>query len=353
MFMMKAAVLREFNRPLSLESVPVPTIGESDVLIMVKAVGICQSDVHLWHGSETDKMPLIPGHEVAGTIDKVGARVKNVKPGARVVMDYRITCGECYYCSSGRTNLCDSARDIGANVDGGYAEYVAVPSRQVSHLPDEITFEEGAIIGCAVVTAYHAATRVAEVGPADAVAVIGIGGVGYHILKFCQAAGARRLIAVDTDDRKLARAAKLGAETINPGDRPADLLIKEHTKEEGADVVFEAIGLPKTVEATIRSVSRAGRAILVGVCSQKIEVNPWQDMMFSPRIRNSGKEIQVRPSIDHLRTDIIDVVESVRQGRVSLSDSITHRLPLAEVNRGLEILDKKIDNPLRIILLPG
>jgi len=351
--MMKAAILREFNKPLSLESVPVPTIGENEVLIKVKAVGICQSDVHLWHGSEIDKMPLIPGHEVSGTIEKAGTRVKNVKCGERVVMDYRITCGECYYCSSGRTNLCDSARDIGANIDGGYAEYVAVPSRQVYHLPDEITFEEGAIIGCAVVTAYHATAKVGEVRPSDVVAVIGIGGVGYHILKFCRVAGARRIMAVDTDDRKLARAAKLGVEVINPGDKPADTLIKTYTGDEGADVVFEAIGLPMTIEAAIRAASRAGRVILVGVCSQKIAIAPWQDMMFNPRIRNSGKEIQVRPSIDHFRTDIPDVIESARQGRVSLSDSISHRLPLEEVNRGIEMLDKKIDDPLRIVLMPG
>jgi len=353
--MMKAAVLREFNKPLSLESVPVPTIGETDVLIKVKAVGICQSDLHLWHGSsaEIDKIPLIMGHECAGVIERVGDSVKRIKPRDRVVMDYRITCGECYYCNAGKTNLCDSATDIGANRDGGYAEYVAVPSRQVFPLPEEVTFEEGAITGCAVVTAYHATRRVADLRSDESVAVIGIGGVGYHILKCARALGAGRMIAVDVDDRKLARAARLGAETINPKQEPADKLIKRMTGDEGVDVAFEAIGLPRTIESAIRSAARCGRVVIAGVCTQKVEITPWQDMMFASRIRNSGKEIQVRPSIDHLRTDIQEILELVRQRKVDLSDSITHRLPLDEATRGLEMLDKKTGDLVRIVLLPG
>lgn len=353
--MMKAAVLRKFGQPLSIESVPIPDVGANDVLIKVKAVGICQSDLHLWHGSgaEVDKMPLIMGHECAGLIERVGASVKRVKPGDRVIMDYRITCGECYYCNAGKTNLCDSATDIGANRDGGYAEYVAVPSRQVFPLPNEVTFEEGAITGCAVVTAYHAARRVANLQADETVAVIGIGGVGYHILKCARALGASRIIAVDVDDKKLARATRLGAETINPGQESSDKLIKRITGNEGVDVAFEAIGLPRTVESAIKSVTRSGRAILVGVCTQKIEITPWQDMMFATRIRNSGKEIQVKPSIDHLRTDLQEVLELVRRRKIDLSDSITHRLPLDEATRGLEMLDKKIGDPMRIVLLPG
>ena len=351
---MKAAVLHEFNKPLVLESVPVPEVGRNDVLLRIRASGICLSDVHIRRAREAEgtKMPLIPGHECAGVIERVGADVKNVKPGDRVLADYRLTCGECYYCSSGKTNLCQSAKDIGFTVDGAYAEYIVLPSRQLFPLPDEISFEEGAIIGCAVVTAYHA-TRIAELRAGNSVAVIGIGGVGYHILKLSRAAGAGRIVAVDLDDRKLARAAKLGAETINPQHEPADKLIKKLTRNEGVDVAFEAIGLPKTVEAAIRSASPSGKAVLVGLCFDKAEISPFQDMMWEPRIANSGREVQVRVSIDHTRTDIREVIELVRQRRIDLSDSITHRLSLDDANRGLDMLEKKIGDPVRIVMLSG
>jgi len=349
---MRAALLREFDKPLSLENVNVPAVGEQDVLVRVKAVGICQSDVRMWHGHESDKLPLILGHECSGVVERVGSSTKGVKQGDRVIIDYRITCGNCYYCSSGRSNLCDFARDIGANVDGGYAEYMSVPYRQLYRLPNEIGFEEGAIIGCAVATAYHATRRIAEVKATDDVAIIGVGGVGYHILKFAKAMAAKRIIAVDLDDRKLARAAKLGAETINPGREPADTIIRERTNGEGVDVAFEAIGNPRTVEATIRSVSRGGRAVQVGICSEKISIVPWDDMMFDPRIKNSRKEMQFRVSIDHLRTDIMEVIEMVLHKRVDLSDSVTHRISLDEANRGIEMMDKKIGDPVRIVIQP-
>lgn len=281
---MKAAVVHEFGKPLSLESVPVPEMGNDEVLLKVRAEGICHSDVHIWRGRESEgsPLPLIMGHECAGVIERAGKDVKNVKPGDRVVVDYRLTCGQCFYCNSGRTNLCVRTRDFGFSVNGGYAEYSVLAGRQVFPLPDEISFEEGAIIGCAVVTAYHA-TRVSEIRTGDSAAVIGLGGVGYHILKLCRAAGARRLIAVDVDDRKLARAAKLGAETINPQNEPAEKRIKEVTKDEGVDIAFEAIGLSKTVEAAIRSLSPVGKAVLVGLCFDKVEFSPFQDMIWEPR----------------------------------------------------------------------
>jgi len=347
-------MLREPNKPLSVEDVQIPSLSDDEVLIKVKAVGICQSDVRMWHGHEIDKLPIIPGHECSGVIERVGGKVRNLKPGDRVLMDYRITCGDCYYCSSGRSNLCRSAVDIGANINGGYAQYVAVPDRQAFPLPPGVTFEEGAIIGCAVVTAYHATRRVADFRSGESVAIIGIGGVGYHVLKFTRAMGASRIIAVDTDQRKLDRAAKLGAETVNPTrDDGVDKQILNLTNNKGVDVAFEAIGYPRTVEAAIRSVACDGRVVLVGICSEKIEITPWDDLMYSPQVRNTGREIQIRPSIDHLRTDLTEVISMVNDRRVDLTDSVTHRITLEEVNRGLDMMDKKIDNPIRIVMQPN
>jgi 2-desacetyl-2-hydroxyethyl bacteriochlorophyllide A dehydrogenase len=343
---MKAAVLHKFNSPLSLDTVPLPEIGNTDVLVKIKASGICHSDLHHWRGSSAfsvpPKLPLILGHECAGVVERVGPFVKNVKPGDRVVADYLLTCGDCYYCSSGRSNLCDSARAFGYSIDGAYAEYMALPSRQLFSLPAEISYEQGAIIGCAVVTAYHA-VRFAELTSSNSVAIFGIGGIGYNILKLSQALGAKRIIAVDVDDRKLARASRLGAETINPNHKPAQEMIEELTGGNGVDLAFEAIGLRQTAESAIRAVGRGGKAVLVGLCFEKIEISPVADIML--------KEIQIESPSDHLRAEIPEVIELVRQHRIDLSDSITHRLSLDEANRGLEILEKKIDDPMRVVML--
>jgi len=349
---MRAALVREYGKPLSSELVPVPKMGDNDVLLKVRACGICHSDVHIWRGREAagSHLPLIMGHECAGVIELVGANVKNVKPYDRVVVDYRLTCGQCFYCNSGRTNLCIHTKDFGFNVNGGYAEYSVLAARQVFPLPAEIGFEEGAIIGCAVVTAYHA-TKVSEIKLGNSVAVIGIGGVGYHILKLCRAAGARRIIAVDVDDRKLLRAAKLGAETINPQNEPAEKLIKKTTNDEGVDIAFDGIGLRKTAEAAIKCLSPPGKAVLVGLCFDKVEFSPLEEMIWEPRLGNSGKETQIRASADHTRNDLQEVIELVRHKKIDLSDSITHRLSLDEANRGLEIVEKKIDDLVRVVMV--
>lgn len=347
---MRAGVLHEFNKPLLVESVPMPKMGETDALVRIKASGICHSDLHIYHGREAGKMPVILGHECAGIVESVGSRVTNAKVGDRVIVDYRLTCGDCYYCSIGRSNICDSAVDIGFDLDGAYAQFIAVPSRQLTPLPREISFEQGAIIGCAVVTAYHA-TRVAEFRPGNTVAIVGLGGIGYHILKFVRAFGASTIFAVDVDDRKLVRAAKLGATTINPAVEPAERQIKRLTNGQGVDVAFEAIGNPRTIETMIKTVGRAGKAVIVGVCGEKIEITPWQDLMMNPVTGNSGKEVQVRTTIDHVRTDLGDVIKAVLEKKIDLSDSITHRVSLEDCNRGLEILEKKIGDPMRVVMM--
>jgi threonine dehydrogenase-like Zn-dependent dehydrogenase len=163
--------------------------------------------------------------------------------------------------------------------------------------------------------------------------------------------GCSAIIAVDVDERKLARAAKLGAEIINPQNEPAEKLIKEQTNDDGVDIAFEAIGLRKTVEAAIKCLSPPGKAVLVGLCFDKVEFSPLQDMMWVPRLANSGKETQIRASADHTRNDVQEVIELVRCGTIDLTDSITHRLSLDEANRGLEMVEKKVGDPVRVVML--
>ena len=338
---MKAAVLREFRKPLTLDTVSVPEMGSQDVLVKIKASGICQSDLHLWRGAAPN-LPLIPGHETAGVIEKAGANVSNLKAGDRVVCDNAITCGHCYYCDAGRGQFCTAVKDVGWNIDGGYAEYIVLPSRAVYPLPDEISFEEAAITGCAVVTAYHAIRKV-DFKLGNSVAVFGMGGIGFHVLKLAQAMGAGKTIAVDIDERKLARATKHGFVTVNPKNGPAESQIKDITNGEGADAVFEAIGNQKTIVSSIKSVARGGKVVLIGICFDKIELAPWDDI--------AAREIEITGCNEHPRHQMIEIIELVRQKKVDVTDSITHKIKLDDVNRGLEMLDKKSDDLLRVVMV--
>jgi propanol-preferring alcohol dehydrogenase len=177
---MKAIRLIEAGKPLELQEIPVPRIGEKDILVRVRAAGICHSDAHYRAGrSSMGMLPITLGHEVAGEVERTGSQVKTVNPGARVCLHYNISCGDCYYCSTGNDQFCDSVRMIGHHLDGGYAEYIAVPARNAIHLPEEIPFEEGATLMCASATALHALKK-GRVKAGETVAVFGVGGLGVR-----------------------------------------------------------------------------------------------------------------------------------------------------------------------------
>lgn len=166
--------------PLTFEDIPRPSVGPRDALIEVRASGICGSDLHYYHGTILPKaVPITLGHEVSGTVEEVGEDVSDLAVGDRVCVHYVISCGDCVHCGQGNDNRCRRRRSIGTHMDGGFAEYVVVPSRNAFKLPSDVPFEHGAIIGCAVSTPFHA-LRIAGTGPGDNVVVFGLGGVGMH-----------------------------------------------------------------------------------------------------------------------------------------------------------------------------
>jgi len=338
---MLAARFYEPNTPLKLEQIPVPKMGDSDVLIKMKGAGICGSEIHVWKGRDTSGIsPRTLGHEGAGVIEKVGSNVKNVKPGQRVLVDYDITCGVCKFCRDGRENLCTNLQYVGYQVDGTYQEYMAVPSRNAIALPENVSFEEGAIIACGVVTAFHA-TRLANIGIGDHVMIIGLGGVGLHAIQFARMKGAGEIMAVDLLESKLKVAKEQGADyVVNPSRE--DPVAKAKELWGGADVAFEFIGLAKTVKDAIRSLSKGGQAMLVGMCFHDVTFNPEMDFRYL--------QADIKGSADHTSDDLKKLLELVSLKKVDLSKSITHKLKLDEVNKGFQMLDSKQDNPMRIVL---
>ena len=180
---MKAIRLVTIGSPLQEQDVDVASVGPSDVLIRVRAAGICHSDVHYRAGvSRVKQLPLTLGHEVAGVVEEVGAQVARFKPGDRVCIHYLVTCGACAFCRAGNEQFCSTGEMIGKHRDGGYAEFIAVPERSVVRLPDEIPFEEGAILMCSSATSLHALNK-ARFRTGETVAVFGAGGLGISAIQ--------------------------------------------------------------------------------------------------------------------------------------------------------------------------
>jgi L-iditol 2-dehydrogenase len=273
---MKALLLKEYCR-LELADLPAPEIGADDVLVRVRACGICGSDVHGYDGSTGRRIPpLVMGHEAAGLAAKAGRNVRHVKEGDRVTFDSTVYCGNCFFCRRGETNLCDHRNVLGVSCGeyrrhGAFAEYVAVPGHIVYPLPESLAFEEAALIE-AVSVAFHAVGRL-PVRLGDTAVVVGTGMIGLLVVQTLRRAGCGRIIAVDIDDHKLERACALGAdEGLNSQKVDAPAEVAARTDGRGADLALEVVGATASLATAIASVRKGGALTLVGNLAPKVEL---------------------------------------------------------------------------------
>ncbi len=265
---MKALMMREYMH-LEIEDIPVPQIGPEEVLIQVRACGICGSDIHGLDGSSGRRIPpLVMGHEAAGVITEVGANVAGWKLGDRVTFDSTIYCGHCHFCRRGEINLCDNRRVLGVSCDeyrqfGAFAEYVAVPQHILYRLPEGLSFEHASMVEPLSV-AVHAVERT-PVALNDTAVVVGTGTIGLLVIQALRAAGCGTIVGIDLLDERLGLARKLGADvTLNPKAVDCAAEILKLTEGRGADIVIDAVGIPATVDLCIRSVRKGGAVTLVG-----------------------------------------------------------------------------------------
>jgi L-iditol 2-dehydrogenase len=292
---------------------PVPEIGDDEVLVRVRACGICGSDIHGYDGSTGRRVPpLVMGHEAAGVIERVGRSVKGFTNGERVSLDSTVSCGECDFCRRGRINLCDNRTVLGVSCGdyrrhGAFAEYVAVPSRIVHKLPDALPFERAALIE-AVSIAAHAVSRCVP-QPDDTVAVVGAGMIGVLIIQVLKDRGTRHIVAVDVDAERLALAQRLGAaRTLNPEDGDLPAALRGITGGNGADVSFEAVGRGDTVLSAIRGLRKGGTAVLVGNLSPTVEL-PLQEIVSRELsvLGSCASSGEIPDCIDLLARGVVDV----------------------------------------------
>lgn len=265
---MKAAVYDQFKQPLHVREVPDARPPDHGAVIRVRATGLCRSDWHGWMGHDPDiKPPHVPGHEMAGVVEAVGVRVCNWRPGDRVTLPFVCACGHCVYCRQGDHQVCDHQFQPGFTHWGSFAELVAVDYADTNlvRLPDSISYETGAILGCRFATSFRAVVEQGRVREGQWVAVHGCGGVGLSAIMIARSLGAR-VIGIDIDEGKLTLAHELGAEeTINAGaDRNVAARVIDVT-DRGAHVSIDALGHRRTCSSSIHCLRKRGRHIQVGL----------------------------------------------------------------------------------------
>ncbi|MBY9000140.1 MAG: zinc-binding dehydrogenase [Candidatus Heimdallarchaeota archaeon] len=316
---MKAVQLVEIDKNLENKEIPVPEPKSDEVLIRIKAAGICHSDVHYRDGvSSVGYLPISLGHEVAGVIEELGSNVFDFKVGDRVCLNYMITCGKCKYCVQGTEQFCVEGKMIGKDIDGGYAEYIAVPTRGVYKLPSSISFEHASVMMCSSSTSLHA-LRKTRFKPGETLAIFGLGGLGISALQLAKAFGARTIYAVDIDSNKLKTAEEMGAIPINAKEDDPVEEIMSLTKGDGVDVALELIGLSLTMDQGVRSLARFGRLGLVGITKASFDVNSYEVIC---------REKEIVGVSDHLLSELPCILDLAEQGKLDISKVVTKIVPL-------------------------
>jgi L-iditol 2-dehydrogenase len=273
---MRSLVLTDY-RKLEIQDMPLPEVGPGDVRVKVDSCGICGSDVHGYDGSSGRRVPpLIMGHEAAGVVESVGSGVEAVRPGDRVTFDSMISCGRCRSCRAGEINLCDNRRVVGVSPGdwkqhGAFAEYVVVPERIVFPLPDGLSFEHAAMVE-PVSVAVHAVSR-PPIRLGDRAVVVGCGMIGLLTIQAAKAAGCGTVFAVDLDDTRLERAARLGADAILNAKEDVPAAVIAATEGRGVDVAFEAVGAAEPIATAIASLRKGGALTLIGNVTPRVDVD--------------------------------------------------------------------------------
>jgi (R,R)-butanediol dehydrogenase/meso-butanediol dehydrogenase/diacetyl reductase/L-iditol 2-dehydrogenase len=344
---MKALLMEEYKK-LNYTDMPDPRIEEThDILVKVKAVSICGSDVHGFDGSTgRRKPPIIMGHEAAGEVAETGKEVRGFKAGDRITFDSTIYCGRCFYCQNGQVNLCDDRMVLGVSCDdyrrhGAFAEYVVVPEHICYPLPEGVSFEEGAMTEPAGVASH--AFRITPVGFNETVAVVGTGLIGLLLLGVLKTSAAGRIIALDTDPLRRETARRWGADAVfDPADPDLDKKILKLTSGRGVDRVFEAVGASAPIQTAISIVRKGGSVTLIGNISRKIDL-PLQSVVI--------RQISLFGSCA-IAGEYPQVLDLIARKKIDIASLISKKAPLSEGQIWFDKLYNREDNLLKVVLLP-
>lgn len=329
---------------LELVEMDVPSPRGGEVLIEVMAAGLCGSDVAVINGSRALGAPVVLGHETSGTVVGVGTGVDGSRVGERVVVAPIVVCGTCAFCASGAENLCANRTVIGLDRDGGLAQFTAVPAENALHLPEGVPAELGALCVDAVATPFHALHARARLTGSEAIAILGIGGLGQHAVQLAAAMTEGPVVAVDVRDGQLDLALTLGASAgvSAEGEGLAERLLEAAGGP--LDVVLDCAGVGTSLDAALGALRPGGRAVRLA-----LEHAPMQ---LSNPIGLVRSEITLAGSYGFTRAEVAEVLDMVAHGRLDLSESISHRIQLADVPRVLHDMAAGAAGYRRVVVSP-
>jgi len=344
---MKAAVCREFGKPLLIEELELDPPGPGEVEVRLAACAICHSDLIAMDGAWGGVLPTVYGHEAAGIVSAVGPQATHVAAGDHVVVSLLRSCGHCYFCAQGAPHVCNGdfpldhehrlhdARGAAVNQGirtGGFAELVVIDQSQVVRIPDSVPLDCASLLACGVITGLGAVVNTAKVPPGSSVAVIGTGGVGLNSVQGARLSGAHPIVAIDLADAKLEAATAFGAtHVIHSGRDYALEIVRSLTAGRGADYVFVTVGSTRAVEQGLTLLRNAGTLVVVGMppSGAMAEVEPVELADRSQRILGS------KMGSTRLGVDVPKLVELYDEGRLKLDELITGRYPLVEINEAI------------------
>lgn len=323
------------------QEVPIPEIGSDQVLIRIRRIGICGSDIHVYHGTHPfTSYPITQGHEASGEIVKTGSAVKDFCIGQKVTIEPQLFCGECYPCTHGKYNLCEKLKVFGFQTTGVGSEYFAVDASKVDLLPENMSFDEGAMLEPLAVTV-HAAKRFSELEGAK-VAILGAGPIGILLAQTCKALGAAKILITDISDYRLELAREVGADfAVNTGKKDFGQALKDAFGSDRADVIYECAGTDITMDQAIQNARKGSTIILVAVFGKPAVV----DLAVL-----NDHELDLNTTMMYQHEDFLQAIQLVEEKKVCLEPLMSRHFPFQEFKKAYEYIDENRERTMKVLI---
>lgn len=338
--MMKQQVM---NAPgeIDFRQIPVPQPGPDQVLVRIKRIGICGSDIHVYHGTHPyTSYPITQGHEVSGQVEEVGEYVADLKVGDRVTIEPQVVCGRCYSCLHGKYNLCEKLKVMGFQTTGTASNYFAIDATKVTKLPDGISFSDGAMLEPLAVTV-HAAKRFANLKDSKVV-VLGCGPIGILLIQSLKAFGAAKIMATDISDYRLDLASRLGADrVVNTKSEDYAIALRETFGSDNADVIYECAGTDITMDQAIQNARKGSTIILVAVFGKRACVD---------LAKLNDSELDLNTSMMYRHEDYEDAIQLVAEGKIQLKPLQTAHFAFEDYLQAYQFIDDNRETTMKVII---
>ncbi len=325
---------------ISFVDVPIPKVEPNQIKVKIKSIGVCGSDIHVFHGKHPyTSYPVVQGHEVSAEVVEVGSDVKDFKPGDKVTIQPQVVCGTCYPCTHGMYNDCETLKVMGFQTTGMASEYFVTEADKAIKLPDHMSFEHGAMIEPLAV-AIHAVRRFGDI-KGKSVVVLGGGTIGNLVAQTCKAQGANKVLLSEPSEHRLETAKKCGLITVNPNKEKLGQAIKEHFGSDGADVIFECVGINATMNDAIDNARKGSDIIVVGVFGDLATINLGyiQD-----------RELRLTGTAMYRVEDYKEAIALVGKGLIEFDPLISERVPFMEYARAYDLANNQKDKIMKIII---